>query len=73
MAPHQVRFVSGGYLLDNIAEALRAPCVADVWACGLLTRNVHVLLRPGSASGGGDSAGGGTVRDLDSELEVGGQ
>ena len=69
-APREIRFVSGGYLLGNIAEALRAPVATDIWACGLLSRNVHVLLHPAAGMDGGGDDAGFAVRDMDPELEV---
>lgn len=64
-SPRELRLTSGGYPLASIAEALRAPHVADVWANGLLARNAHISLNP--SGGDGDSGG---INDLDDELEV---
>lgn len=63
-----MRLTSGGYPLASVAEALRAPHVADVWANGLLARNAHISLNP--SGGDGDNGGSRGVNDLDDELEV---
>ena len=64
-SPWELRLTSGGYPLASIAEALRAPRVADVWASGLLARNARIPLNP--TNGDGNSGG---VNDMDVELEV---